>query len=391
MTRETRTGTSVSAIPTPLRLRISSEASIFAVGAAILLALALSACEPAQGAAGDAPGLQVDPHWPQTLPNNWIVGQVAGVAVDDRDHVWIVHRPRSVNPVMAGAAQDPPISACCIPAPPVIEFDRDGNVVQAWGGPGEGYEWSDEEHGIHVDHQGNVWVGGGLGGNHVLKFSRDGQFLLQLGEKENLGGSNDTRLLGGPAAMEVDPETNELFIADGYRNRRVVVFDAETGEYLRHWGAYGNVPADGTTPARDYARSPDAQFRGPVHGIALSRDGLVYVTDRQANRVQIFTRDGEFVDEFFIRPETLSMGSTWDLALSPDPEQRWIYVPDGTNHTLWIVDRQTLEVVEQVGTGGRMAGQFDWVHNVAVDSRGNVYTSEVSDGHRVQRFVPGGR
>jgi DNA-binding beta-propeller fold protein YncE len=206
-----------------------------------------------------------------------------------------------------------------------------------------------------------------------------------------VGGTLDTRLLGGPAALEVDPETNELFIADGYRNRRVIVYDAETGEYLRHWGAYGNPPEDDTSPPRDYTRGPEAQFRGPVHGIALARDGRVYVADRQANRVQIFQRDGEFVDEFFLRPETLSMGSTWDLALSTDPEQRWIYVPDGTNHVLWVVDRQTHEVVERVGHGGRMAGQFDWVHNVAVDSRGNVFTAEVSDGHRVQRFVPGGR
>lgn len=370
---------------------INRRGSTGILGAGLLIAvLSATACEPVETVAGESPGLRVDPHWPQQLPNDWILGQVAGVAVDGRDHVWIVHRPRSVNPVMAGAAQDPPISACCIPAPPVIEFDPDGQVVQAWGGPGEGYEWSDEEHGIHVDHQDNVWIGGGLGGNHILKFTRDGEFLLQIGEKENLAGSNDTRLLGGPAAMEVDPEANELYVADGYRNRRVVVFDAETGEHLRHWGAYGNVPVDGTDPPRDYARGPDAQFRGPVHGIALSRDGLVYVADRQANRVQIFQRDGTFVDEFFVRPETLSMGSTWDLALSPDPDQRWIYVPDGTNHLLWVVDRQTLEIVERVGHGGRMAGQFDWVHNVAVDSHGNVYTSEVNQGNRVQKFVPGG-
>lgn len=370
--------------------RKAASRTAIVTGAALTLATMLAGCQPDAGIAGESPGLSPDPHWPAVLPNNWILGQVAGVAVDDRDHVWIVHRPRSVNPVMAGAAQDPPISACCVPAPPVIEFDPEGNVVQAWGGPGEGYEWSDEEHGIHVDARGHVWVGGGLGGNHVLKFTRDGDFLLQIGEKEAIGGSNDPRLLGGPAAMEVDPETNELFVADGYRNVRVIVFDAETGEYLRHWGAYGNVPEDGTGPARDYTRGPEAQFRGPVHGITLSRDGLVYVTDRQANRVQIFRRDGEFVDEFFLRPETLSMGSTWDVALSPDPEQRWIYVPDGTNHTLWVVDRQTLEVVERVGTGGRMPGQFDWVHNVAVDSRGNVYTTEVNTGNRVQKFVPGG-
>jgi hypothetical protein len=371
----------------------SIRSGIF-VGCAALLALALIGCEPADemegaGVRAEA-GWAVDPHWPQQLPNNWILGQVAGVTVDDRDHVWILHRPASVNAVQAGAAQDPPISMCCVPAPPVIEFDAEGRLVQAWGGPGAGYEWPDEEHGIHADALGNIWIGGGLGGHVVLKFTRSGEFLMQLGEKENTGGSNDTRLLGGPAAMEVDPETNELYIADGYGNRRVIVFDAETGEYLRHWGAYGNTPADGTAPERDYVQGPEAQFRGPVHGIALSRDGLVYVTDRQANRVQIFQRDGEYVDEFFIRPETLSMGSTWDVALSSDPDQSLILVPDGTNNAVWVVDRQTLELVDRFGHGGRMAGQFDWVHNLAVDSRGNVFTSEVNDGHRVQRFVPTG-
>jgi hypothetical protein len=360
---------------------------------AVVAALAAfpTACEPegeaAASAAQEAPEYRVDPFWPEQLPNNWILGQASGIAVDGRDHVWVLHRPRSVNAVQAGAAQDPPIAMCCVPAPPVIELDPEGNVVQAWGGPGDGYEWPDEEHGIHVDHQGNVWIGGGLGGHVVLKFTGDGEFLFQLGEKERSGGSNDRSLLGGPAAMEVDPETNELYIADGYGNRRVIVFDAETGEYRRHWGAYGEEPSDEPLGPRD-AAAPPRQFRGPVHGIALSRDGLLYVTDRQSNRVQVFRKDGEYVDEFFVRPETLSMGSTWDLALSPDPDQRWIFVPDGTNNAVWIVDRHALEVVGRFGHGGRMAGQFDWVHNIAVDSRGNLFTSEVNDGQRVQKFRP---
>jgi hypothetical protein len=370
-----------------------------ALAATLACSLVLGGCggegdarEPAAGTpdAAQLPTFQVDASWPADLPENWILGQVSGVAVDARDHVWIVHRPSTVDPVNAGAAQNPPISMCCVPAPPVVEFDAEGRFVQAWGGPGDGWEWPDQEHGIFVDHEDNVWIGGGLGGHIVLKFTRDGDFRLQLGEKARTGGSNDTELLGGPAAMVVWPETNELFVADGYGNRRVIVFDAATGDYLRHWGAYGETPSDDALPAYDPDAPPARQFRGPVHGIRISNEGLVHVTDRISNRVQIFERDGTWVDEFFIRPETRSMGSTWDLAFSADADQRWIYVPDGTNNTIWIVERATGEVAGNFSRGGRKAGHVDWVHNLATDSRGNIYVSEVNDGHRVQKFVPGG-
>lgn len=338
---------------------------------------------------------QVDAAFPRDLPNDWIVGQVTGIAVDDRDHVWIVHRPGSLTPRELGLAADPPTGICCVAAPPVIEFDPDGNVVRAWGGPGDGYDWPETgmgvgEHGIHVDHTGHVWIGSGPGGTmtQVLKFTRDGEFVLQIGVAGQTGGSNDTSLLGGPAAIEVDPERNEVYIADGYVNRRVIVFDAETGEYRRHWGAYGNTPDDGPLGAYRPGETPAQQFRGPVHGVTISRDGEVFVADRRSNRVQVFTRDGEFLREGFIQPGTLSMGSVWDVALSRDPDQRWLFVPDGTNYTVWVLDRQTLEVVSRFGRQGRNAGQFQWVHNLAIDSRGNVYTSEVDTGKRVQRFVP---
>ena len=225
---------------------------------------------------------RVDPFFPKTLPNNWIVGQVAGLAVDAQDHVWIIQRPSSVSPEEGAAALKPPAAMCCVPAPPVIEFDGDGNVVQAWGGPGTGYEWFQVEHGIYVDPAGNVWVGGnGDNDNHVLKFTREGKFLLQIGKSGQRGGSNDKATLGGPAAVEVDSAANEVYVADGYKNKRVVVFDATTGAYKRHWGAYGNVPVDGPViPAAeqtlskepyDPAAPPSKQFRGPVHAVALSR------------------------------------------------------------------------------------------------------------------------
>lgn len=371
------------------------------MGGCLGLALVLAACggeesRAAQAAPGGeaATNFEVDPYFPQTLPNNWIVGQVTGISVDDRDHVWIVHRPGSSTPRELGSAANPPTGMCCESAPPVIEFDREGNVVRAWGGPGEGYDWPVTgmgvgEHGLHVDHTGHVWIGSGPGSNmtQVLKFTRDGEFVLQIGVAGVTGGSNDTEHLGGPAAMEVDPETNELYIADGYVNRRVIVFDAETGEYLRHWGAYGNVPDDGPLPPFDTAE-PAQQFRGPVHGVTISRDGEIFVADRGSNRIQVFDREGNFLREGFVAIETRSMGSIWDVALSRDPEQRWLYVPDGTNYTVWVLDRQTLEVVNQFGRQGRNAGHFQWVHNLAVDSDGNIFTSEVDTGKRVQKFTP---
>ncbi len=355
------------------------------------LALALWSCAAdgqslAEKGSG-APAFEVDPFWPKPLPNRWIIGQVSGVAVDDRDHVWIVHRPGTLTAREAGAVQDPPLGECCVPAPPVIEFDPDGNVVQAWGGPGEGYHWPESEHGIHVDHRGHVWIGSnGRGDQVVLKFTRDGEFLLQLGEPGRTGGSNDTTLLGQPANIFVDPETDEVYIADGYGNRRIIVFDAETGAYRRHWGAYGERPDDAPLGPYDPDASPARHFRSPVHGVRVSRDGRVYVADRVNNRIQVFQRSGEFVTEAFLAPRTLAMGAVWDVELSRDPEQAWVFVPDGTNNKVWVVRRETLEVVGSFGRGGRWAGQFGWVHNLAQDSQGNLFATEVETGKRVQRF-----
>ncbi len=343
------------------------------------------AAVPARAA---VPTFRVDPFWPKPLPERWILGQVAGVAVDAHDHVWIVHRQASLTPQETGATREPPWGECCVPAPPVIEFDREGNVVQSWGGPGEGYDWPTSEHGIFVDGEGNVWIGGNEPpDNQVLKFTRDGRFLLQIGRAGETGGSNDTTLLGRPADIAVDDEAGEVYVADGYGNRRVIVFDARTGAYRRHWGAYGERPEETDLGRYDPDARPARQFRTPVHALQLTNDGLVYVADRPNDRIQAFRRDGTFVKEAFLAPRTLSMGSVWDLDVSPDPEQRWLYVPDGTNNKLWVLDRETLEVAGSFGRGGRFAGNFMWVHNVAVDSRGNLYTGEVETGKRVQKFV----
>lgn len=342
----------------------------------------------------------VDPFWPKPLPNNWIIGQVAGLSVDADDHVWIIHRPWSVQATNAGATppmdirgrawgHNPLQSTCCVTAPPVIEFDPEGNVVRAWGGPGEGYEWFNSEHGIHVDPDGFVWVAGnGAGDHHMLKFTKDGEFVLAIGGVGVSQGSNDTESVNGVAIMEVDPTTNELYVADGYGNRRLIVFDAATGEYKRHWGAYGEAPVDENPGPWDPNAPPSRTWRTPVHGVAISNDGLVYVTDRPSNRIQVFQKDGTYVREAILAPQTYGPGSTWEVAFDPlDTEQRFIYVPDGTNNKVWALDRGTLEPVYSWGRGGGQPGQFDWLHNLEFDSRGNIYTSEVQTGHRVQKFL----
>jgi DNA-binding beta-propeller fold protein YncE len=373
--------------------------SVVVIGAAAAFVVAQGGVLSDSG----VPVYEVDPTWPKPLPEKWILGQISGVAVDSRDHVWIVHRPLTLTEREAGAVQDPPLSECCVPAPSVIEFDPAGNVVQAWGGPDsvetnaeggairawiQGERWPQSEHGIFVDHLDNVWIGSnGRLDQVVLKFDRSGNRLLTIGEWEVSRGSNDTEHLGSPADVAVDPETNELYIADGYRNRRIVVFDAETGVYRRHWGAYGEPPDDGRLPPYDPEGEPVRSFRSPMHAVRVADDGLVYAADRVNNRIQVFREDGAFVREAFLATRTLAMGSVWDLELSPDAGQTLMFIPDGTNMKVWILERGGLEVVGAFGRGGRFAGQFNWVHNVAVDSEWNLYTTEVNTGKRVQKFV----
>ncbi len=364
--------------------------SVIACG--IALGLGQGALDGATTAQDEVPGatLQVDPFWPKPLPNKWLLGHVIGVAVDSRDHIWVLHRPRSLTESERGAAADPPTSECCVPAPAVIEFDQEGNVVQAWGGPGDGYEWPNGEHGLFVDHMDNVWIGGNADGDgQVLKFSRDGTFLLQIGSAGPLSGSHDTTRLGRAADIGVDPEANEVYVADGYGNRRVIVFDADTGEYKRHWGAYGRPPVDGELAPYDQQADPSPIFGDTVHCVQFSDEGLVYICDRMNHRLQIFQKDGTFVREGFIGKETAG-ASTWDIAFSTDPEQTWIYNADGGNHLLWTVRHSSLETLGTTGRRGRMAGQFESTHSVAVDSHGNVYVGETLNGRRVQKFTQSG-
>jgi DNA-binding beta-propeller fold protein YncE len=333
------------------------------------------------------PDFEVDPYWPKALPNNWIFGQVAGVAVDKRDHIWIIHRPRSLQERQVLAGRTPPQTICCVAAPPVLVFDMSGNLIRSWGGPGQGYEWPENEHGIYVDAEDNVWLAGNGPRDHqLLKFTLDGRFLLQIGRAGASTGSNDTANLNRPADTEVDTAAREVFVADGYGNRRIVVYNIDTGAYLRHWGAYGERPHDDPLPAYDPAQPPSRSFQSPVHCVRLTRDGLVYVCDRTNNRVQVFRRDGTFVQEFFVARETRLNGAIADLVPSRDEGQRFLFSVDNTNSVARVLRRRDGEVLTTFGQMGRYAGQFMVPHNVAVDSGGNLYISEVDTGQRVQRF-----
>ena len=362
----------------------------------------MAAAAVVEGGGVQAPMFEVDPLWPKPLPNHWVLGMTIGVSVDSEDHVWIVHRSSATLSTMErGLELDPPTGECCAGAPPVLEFDPEGNLVGHWGGPGEGYEWPLSNHGITVDYMDNVWIGGNGGPDaHVLKFTKDGTFLMQFGRAgarrtsppgaENpmfAGGSHDPESFGRVAKIFVDAKTNEAYLADGYLNKRVAVIDADTGELKRYWGAYGNEPDDADLGLYDPDAPVAQQFRNPVHCAELSNDDLLYVCDRANDRIQVFTKEGEFVKEQFILRRSLGEGSVWDIAFSRDPEQRFIFLADGRNMKVHVLLRDTLEELTSFGDGGRQPGLFYAVHSIALDSQGNIYTTETFEGKRLQKFV----
>jgi DNA-binding beta-propeller fold protein YncE len=361
------------------------------VAAMSLLAVTILAagCQSqAQDSGVQAPMFEVDPLWPKPLPNHWVLGSAIGVTVDSENHIWIVHRGNGNLRTELGASTDPPTGECCLPAPNVLEFDQEGNLLNSWGGPGEGYDWPESNHGITADHLGNLWIGGN-GGNdaHILKFAQDGTFLMQIGRPGANSGSHDTQNFGRVAKIAFDVSANEAYIADGYGNKRVAVIDMDTGEFNRYWGAYGNEPDDTNIGGYNPDDPPAQQFRNPVHCAEPSNDGLVYVCDRPNDRIQVFQTNGTFVQEVFVAPETLGDGSTWDIAFSRDPEQTYIYLADGKNMKIYIIERATMEILTSFGDGGRQPGQFFAVHSIATDSDGNIYTTETYEGKRVQKFV----
>ncbi len=347
-----------------------------------------------------APYFEVDPFWPKPLPNHWVLGSSIGVSVDERDHVWMIHRGSATLAEKERALETKMSDECCGAAPPVLEFDPDGKLVGHWGGPGAGYEWPTSNHGITVDHKGNVWIGGnGPGDSQVLKFNKAGKFLLQVGKANArlgamkdgkptyAGGSNDQMSFGRVAKIFVDPSANEAYLADGYLNKRVAIIDADTGKFKRQWGAYGNKPDDTDLGPYDPKAAPVQQFRSPVHCADLSNDGLVYVCDRPNNRIQVFRKDGTFVKEAFYAKNSKGDGAPFDVAFSKDPAQTYLYLADGNNMKIRILRRDTLEELTSFGDGGRQPGQFYAVHSIAVDSKGNIYTTETYEGKRLQKFV----
>jgi len=347
-----------------------------------------------------APYFEVDPFWPKPLPNHWVLGSSIGVSVDERDHVWMIHRGAATLADKEKALETKLSDECCGAAPPVLEFDPDGKLVGHWGGPGAGYEWPTSNHGITIDHKGNVWIGGnGPGDSQVLKFSRSGKFLLQVGKANArlgamkdgkptyAGGSNDPISFGRVAKIFVDPSANEAYLADGYLNKRVAIIDADTGKLKRYWGAYSNKPDDTDLGPYKPDAAPAQQFRTPVHCADLSNDGLVYVCDRPNNRIQVFRKDGTFVKEAFYAKNSQGDGAVFDLAFSKDPAQTYLYMADGNNMKIRVLRRDTLEELTSFGDGGRQPGQFYAVHSIAVDSKGNIYTTETYEGKRLQKFV----
>jgi DNA-binding beta-propeller fold protein YncE len=348
---------------------------------------AAAAPAPPPPSAEPAPRFRVDPSWP-TIPNNWQLGQVASVSVDAADHVWILQRPGTLSADEQRRA-----------APPLLEFDAAGTFVQGWGGPGPGYEWPTSEHGVYVDPKGFVWIGGNGAKDHqILKFTKTGRFVLQIGRAGQSTGNADTRNLNQPADTFVHAATSELFVADGYGNRRVIVFDADTGAFKRMWGAFGNTPSDAApNPADADADARGAsQFVQPVHATRVSTDGLVYVSDRGGKRVQVFRLDGTYVTQVFIgrdctAPACGNGTTAASTAFSTDPAQRFLYVGNRSQAKVMVLDRATLEVLETFGEWGSAPGQFGTLHHMAADSTGNLYVTEVTPlapvNRRVQKFV----
>jgi DNA-binding beta-propeller fold protein YncE len=361
----------------------------------------------------EVPQFAVDPSWPK-IPNNWVLGLVSGVNVDAQDHIWVLHRPRTVKAEQHNLA-----------APPVLEFDAQGDFIQGWGGPGEGYEWPGTEHGISIDHKGFVWIGGSgtgrgaePGDDEILKFTARGKFVMQIGRRGQSKGNTDSKNVHGAADVTVYPPTNEVFVADGYGNRRVIVFDADTGAFKRMWSAFGNVPTDPSPSEKAAAGVQDDEGPGApqfnlVHAARISNDGLVYVSDRMNKRVQVFTPAGHYITQVFLSRGKMPLSSLPGIAFgkpireladglvrdgmsasrtafSPDPAQKYLYVIDRIKQQIVILDRRTLTILGSFGDGpGSAPGQFYILHDIAVDSNGNVYTAEVNEigNRRAQKFV----
>jgi hypothetical protein len=360
---------------------------------ALAIFTAFSQSAPSRAAQkNEVPKFEVDPSWPK-LPAKWIFGEVASVSIDKQGHAWVLQRPKSLRAGQQDKA-----------APPVLEFDEAGNFIRGWGGAGTGYDWPEIEHGIYADPRGFIWIcGNAPADNSLLKFTPDGKFITQIGHKGASKGNKDTENFKQPADIFYYAKTNELFVADGYGNRRIIVLDGDTGEYKRMWGAFGNepldtfeepasLPAKERIPAKELTGRGPEQFVLPVHAVRVSNDGLVYVSDRGGKRVQIFTVDGKYQTQVFIdrwceAPDCANGQTVASTAFSPDAEQRFLYVASRSPARVWVLDRKTLTPLDSFGRGGVAPGEFYVMHHMSVDATGNLYITEVQNGRRIQKFV----
>jgi len=385
-----------------MKRTVVAGVAVAAVGALVLAGSHRTATAQAR----QVPKFEVEAGWPK-IPNGWVLGQVASAASDEQDHIWLLHRPRVVRPDQKTG-------------PPVMEFDNAGNYIQGWGGDGAGYDWPSSEHGIYVDYKGFVWIGGQGNEDQILKFTKAGKFVMQIGQGGHKKTNQDTKNFWRPADVFVYPKTNELFVADGYGNKRIIVFDADTGAFKRMWGAYGNVPMDDAPPAAagggragqaagggrgrpDLTRVPAKELpatdRTPeqfstIHGVKVSNDGLVYAADRGGKRVQVFTLEGKYLQQIWIDRWCEQVGSgcgngqtAASVAFSADPQQQFLYVASRSPGRIWVYDRKTLQPLNSFGRLGVEPGEFYVLHHMTTDTKGNLYTSEVEDGRRIQKFV----
>lgn len=344
---------------------------------------------------------QVDGSWPKRLPANWTVQGITGMFVDKDDHIWVLNRPRDLDKGESFALLNPPTAECCVPPPAVLEFDTEGNLLRSWGVPDSVQGWPHSEHTIFTDRTGNVWIAGATAGDTLMKFTADGKFISDFGHRGPKLSPEEARdqkednqqtslLLRGVAGAELDEDAHEIYIADGYLNKRVVVFDLDTGAFKRGWGAYGtslDQISNDPLPPRKPGDPPAKEFRQPVHCVHLSKDGLVYVCDRGGDRIQVFTKQGKFVKEFQVSP-TSGSGTVGSIDFSPDPQQKYLFVSSIMDSKVYILDRNDGTVVGSFGHLGHEPGDFRTLHVATADSHGNIYTGEVTTGERIQKFVP---
>lgn len=350
------------------------------------------------------PVFKPEPQWPR-LPDNTLLGQVSGVAVDEHDNIWIVQRPKSVNGWELGLQKEPVEALCCKTLPEVIQFSSDGRYLQGWSGAASAptldgvSQWPNSMHGVYIDKKGDIWLAGAGDDDYVvLRYNSQGQYKGQFGKRGQWRGNLDQQTLGKPADVYHDEQTGVVYVADGYINRRVLGFSATDYSFLNYFGANATEPQPVPDKKREnhldlsnglFNSSAD-QFSDIVHCIVPSNDGLLYICDRRHNRVQVFKKDPtaaqgvQFVANLPVAPGSALAGTATDIALSPD--QRFLYVADMVNGSIWVYKRDNLKLLGRIGKQGRQPGQFIWLHSLTTDSKGNLYTTEVGSGMRVQKL-----